>query len=390
VRILWHSNAPWAPTGYGKQTALVVPRLAEHHDMYISSNYGLEAAPIRWKDIPVLPGLGSSHGNETIPGHMNSLFSSPREGLLFTLYDTVVFDSNLFAKMNVASWVPVDHDPPPPAVLGYFRNSSAIPVAMSRYGQERLEEFDPIYVPHAVDTSVFQPRPSNVRESMDVPEDAFLVSMFAANKGRPARKSWQQAFEAFAHLRKRHEDAYLYVHTTLSPDYAQGEDLLSLAAGLELPQESLKFPNQYLMMFHPMDDEKVSAIMATSDVLLNPSMGEGFGVPIVEAAACGTPTIATGNSAMLEVTGPAGWLVKWRPFWTGQSSWMGVPDVPEIVDALEEAYGESDDERAERSFIAREHALDYDIDKVMADHMLPALEEIEERLGARMPEVVAA
>jgi len=30
-RILWNSNAPWAPTGYGMQTAQVVRRLKQNN-----------------------------------------------------------------------------------------------------------------------------------------------------------------------------------------------------------------------------------------------------------------------------------------------------------------------------------------------------------------------
>ena len=33
TKLLWHSNAPWAPTGYGQQTGLFAPRLAEKYDM---------------------------------------------------------------------------------------------------------------------------------------------------------------------------------------------------------------------------------------------------------------------------------------------------------------------------------------------------------------------
>jgi len=390
TKILWHSNSPLAPTGYGGQTALFAPLLKDHYDLYLSTNYGLEAAPIIWNGIPVLPGLGGSHGNETIPGHIKAVFDNPREGLVVTLYDTPVFDPNLFKRLNTACWTPVDHNPTPPAVTAFFRGSQAIPIAMSRYGQEQLAEFDPLYVPHGVDAETFKPRKSEIREAMGVPEDAFLIGMVAANKGRPSRKCFQQAFEAFRYLREKHDDAYFYVHTTLAPEFAQGEDLTALAASLELPNESLKFPNQYAMMFSPMQGERMAEVYSAMDVLLNPSMGEGFGVPILEAGACGTPSIVTEFSAMPEVAGPAGWLIPGRPYWTGQASWMAVPDVPAIVEALEECYGLSEVERKARSKQARSHALNYAAPKVFTEHMLPALKEVEERIGMRQPEKVAA
>ncbi len=42
-----------------------------------------------------------------------------------------------------------------------------------------------------------------------------------------------------------------------------------------------------------------------ADALLFPSWLEGFGLPILEAMACGTPVVTSGRSAMPEVAGPA-------------------------------------------------------------------------------------
>lgn len=389
MKLLWHSNSPLAPTGYGQQTALFAPKLAEHYKLYLSANYGLEAAPIIWKSIPVFPGLGGDHGNATLPGHVTAAFGEPRDGLVVTLYDTPVFDSNLFKRFNVACWTPVDHNPIPPAVVAFFRNSQAIPIAMSRYGQAELAEFDPLYVPHGVDVDTYKPTESNLREQMGLSEDDFLIGMVAANKGRPSRKCFQQAFEAFKYFRERHENAYLYVHTTLSPEFAQGEDLLALAQSLEIPEEAFKYPNQYAMIFAPPTARQMAQPLSSFDVLLNASMGEGFGIPVLEAAACGTPAIVTDFSAMPEVCG-AGWKVTGRPFWTGQASWMAIPDVGEILGALEECYALSDDDRKALSDQVREHALDYAAPKVFEEHMLPALQEIEERIGLRAPVEIAA
>lgn len=38
-KLLWHSNAPWSPTGYGQQTGLFLPLLQEHYDLAVSSFY---------------------------------------------------------------------------------------------------------------------------------------------------------------------------------------------------------------------------------------------------------------------------------------------------------------------------------------------------------------
>jgi glycosyltransferase involved in cell wall biosynthesis len=92
----------------------------------------------------------------------------------------------------------------------------------------------------------------------------------------------------------------------------------------------------------------MAKIYSAMDVLLNPAMGEGFGITVLEAQACGTPAIVTEFSAMKEVCA-AGWHVKWDPYWTGQNSWMATPDVDDIVSALEECYGLPDRQRQQLS-----------------------------------------
>jgi glycosyltransferase involved in cell wall biosynthesis len=50
-------------------------------------------------------------------------------------------------------------------------------------------------------------------------------------------------------------------------------------------------------------------IYNAADILLAPSLHEGFGITLIEAMACGTPVITSNTSAMPEVVGDAGILV---------------------------------------------------------------------------------
>jgi hypothetical protein len=151
-RLLWHSNAPFTATGYGAQTALFAKRLVEHYDLSISAFWGLEGAVIPWNGIAVLPGMNGTYGNETIAEHVAATFGEPRNGLVLTLMDVWVLDPALWSQFNVASWVPVDHEPAPKPVRAFFEGSGSVPIAMSKFGQKMLEDFDPLYVPHGVDT----------------------------------------------------------------------------------------------------------------------------------------------------------------------------------------------------------------------------------------------
>lgn len=55
--------------------------------------------------------------------------------------------------------------------------------------------------------------------------------------------------------------------------------------------------------------EDLPAVYNSADVLVYPSFAEGFGLPIVEAMACGTPVVTSNTTSMPEVAGDAALLV---------------------------------------------------------------------------------
>ena len=60
MRILWHSNAPWCPSGYGNQSALFLPRFqALGHEVACLANYGLQGTAFDWDGVPVFPSAGT-------------------------------------------------------------------------------------------------------------------------------------------------------------------------------------------------------------------------------------------------------------------------------------------------------------------------------------------
>jgi glycosyltransferase involved in cell wall biosynthesis len=252
-----------------------------------------------------------------------------------------------------------------------------------------LGRLDPLYVPHAVDTEVYRPYDRReVRRTLGAPENGFLVGMVAANKGRPSRKGFVQALQAFKVLAEKHDDAYLYLHTMVNPGIAAGEDLFAIVESLGIPKDRVMVADQYRVLFDPFPADAMAKIYSSLDVLLNPSMGEGFGVPILEAQACGVPVIVTDFSAMTELCG-AGWLVGSTPFWTGMNAWQVIPDVGDIAGALEECHGRSGRTREKMAIVARKHALEYSLPTVLKRYMLPALRIAEQRFADQQPVTIA-
>ncbi|MDA0160009.1 glycosyltransferase [Solirubrobacter ginsenosidimutans] len=383
MKVLLHSNAPWSPSGYGQQVALFAPRLAGRVELSLSAFHGLQGGRLRWHDIDVLPSVGGTYGDESILGHAESVFGALRGGLVLTLLDVPALDPQLWRALDVACWLPVDHDPAPPSVGAFLAQTAAIPIAMSRFGQDRLAGFDPLYVPHGIDTTLFHAR-EGARERVGLPASAFVVGAVAMNKGVPSRKSLPQIVEAFAAFRARHGEALLYLHTEVTGHYNEGYDLRPLLAAFGLGEDAVVLADQYHYRFDPLPAEHLVDLYSSFDVLLNPAMGEGFGLPILEAQACGVPAIVTDFTAMSEVCG-AGWKVGYDRVRTPMRSWQAWPKVDELVDSLEACYALPEADRRALGARAREHALHYDVDTVFERDWLPALDAIEQRIADRAP-----
>lgn len=383
--ILWASNSPWSTTGYGSQTNQVTQRLKRHgHEVAVASNYGLEGTSFEWQGIKQFPRGFDMYSNDVIPAHMAawSHVHGNLKPLLLTLFDTWIFKGAPWAQVeHIASWVPIDHTPVPPAVAAWCLRPNVTPIAMSKFGRDMLElaEIECLYVPHAIEkvftqTDTIPTVDGGVmsgRKFMDIPDDKFVVGMVSANKGIvPNRKSFPEAFLAFAMWAQKHDDVVLYIHTE-DRGAMGGINLRDLAEACSIPENKIQFVDQYAYRVG-VPNPVLAAVYTALDVLLQPSMGEGFGIPAIEAQACGTPIIVTNSTASPELVGD-GWLVEGQPWWDSmQKAWLVTPAVPSIIEALEEAYQRG----RVRSKLAVDFAAQYDADYVYDTHWKPALKAL--------------
>lgn len=390
MKILWVSNAPWVGSGYGNQTQLFMPRIkALGHEMSCLAFYGHEGGPANYDGIPIFGNGFAGYGADMI-GPVTQLTQAD---LTITLIDAWVYRSTeMFPQARWAPWFPVDMEPLPAAVSRAVKTAYKR-LVFSKFGEKMVNDagMDCVYIPHGVDTSQYKPYDRQVvRDALHWPNDRYVVGMVAANKGNPSRKAFTPQLEAFAKFKAKHPEAALYMHTIRHYPAVGGNNA---AAGVNLPEFcdflGLKWaqvgqPNwqaadvwfsPHLHTIYGFPTQYMAQMYSALDVFMLVSMGEGFGIPILEAQACGVPVIVGDWTAMSELCF-SGWKVRKQdsmPWWTPLAGYQFYPKWTAILDKLEQAYKHSGD--SERRLHALERAVEYDADLITERYWKPFLDE---------------
>jgi len=340
-----------------------------------------------WGGFQVLPGAQDPFGSDVIAGH----YRRNQCDIMITLCDVFMMEPAAMRGLNVVHWLPVDCRRMGKQDAEKARHASAL-IAMSRFGEEQMREagFDPFYVPHGIDTQVFSPPEDKraLREELGFSPEHFLVGLNAANKAGP-RKGLQEQIIAFAYFHEKHPDSRLLVHSFAQP--REGLNVKNLADYYGIAN-AIMLPDQYAYACGLMDTPTMARWYGCLDVLLNCSYGEGFGLPVVEAQACGVPVIVTNASSMTELCG-SGWKVSGEDFFVdGHDAMWTRPNVSGILSALNNARklhdagdkgtrvpGQGTVTWAQVQAKAREFALQYDADRVLDEYWTPVLKAIDDQ-----------
>ena len=376
MNILFHANAPWAPTGYGVQGKHLTKgwqRLG--HEVWYSAYYGLHGASLNLGGIHILPPGMDSWGNDVIRGHAQR----SKADVIVSLLDIWVLNPEVWGDLPAkwAPWFPIDQVPCPPQVLDNARLAD-YPLVYTRFAQDVMaaEGVDCHYIPHGIDTSVFYPRENvaEIREHGGMSPDDFLVGMVAANKDNPSRKNMWDQMQAFQRFHDRHPNSMLYIHS-YPRSHQGGVDLDGYAQELGIA-DCVMFPDTYNYIQGLYSDNTMADLYSSFDVLLSATRGEGFCIPLLEAQACGTPVISTNWTAMPELT----WYGEAVPVKATFRHQLGgqwaVPDTEAILAALEAAYQQTDDQKAIGAVGGIDRTSAFDWQLLIDNHWKPLLERI--------------
>jgi len=241
--------------------------------------------------------------------------------------------------VKVLCYNPVEWDEISPAYAAPYLGANLITVA-TETGKRVLSQFLPedfiAVVSHGVDPKAFHiehPKPT-FREF----RNHFIYGMVGKNV---MRKSFPELIEAFAKLPPEiKEKSALYLHTT---KISTAGEVVYWNLDWFVMKHNLQgkvFTPDFVTMWQGEEDDMLRKLYCAMNCYCQVSLSEGFGLPIIEAMACGVPVIASKNTSVPEVVGDAGILVEClgEPTYN-HDGWVTYKvKIHKLTEAMEEIY----------------------------------------------------
>ena len=356
-----------------------------HEIMVFELSSGV-ARPYEWKGIKIIGVMQDALGNDAIKYYVQQHAIDA----VITLVDVWKFSPDVWKDIPFYPYVPIDHHPIPPHVQPPLK-AARLSIAMSKFGRDEMigANYPTLYVPLAFDPEIFHPRTDTqrgvTRRALGIGDDTFLVSFVGVNDSTPNRKGIPEMLMAWKLFQQEHPNSVLYMHTlvhgNLPLNSIGGVKIDDLVNSLGIPGNSIRLCDQNRYKAGTIEQNEVADVMGAADVQILLSRGEGFGVPLIEAQACGTPIITTRFAAQEELVF-AGWHVDYESEWGWQGAILSKAGVMDTVEKLTHAYNARGNMALRK--VAEVGAAGYAIENVMRNYMLPTLDRIAEDVMERL------
>jgi glycosyltransferase involved in cell wall biosynthesis len=339
-RILWISDSPLLGTGFGRATREITIRLAKLPGWEIAVlGFSFDGWPYEDAEFParIYPSGAGTFGSD----NFERAFSHFKPDIVVTLAEVWMVEwlanHPLRPQFKWIAYVPLDGGPFYPPWESILRGADEL-VAMSDFGRNLLRQAFPsrnirrIYL--GTDLTVFRPLAERQKiRSGERFRGKYIVGCVARNQ---PRKSIPSLVRAFSTLAKRIPELHLYLH--LDPCDV-GYDIVTLLHryGLE-GRADISGPN--FDVHHPLPDEHLNVLYNLFDVMVLPTAGEGFGIPIIESFAAVIPVITTDCSACTELVSGRGELVSVLTTVTTGTNLIEqvILDVDHLAEQIEKMY----------------------------------------------------
>ena len=214
-------------------------------------------------------------------------------------------------EKNLQKWIyaPVDAEGP--------NGRLSIKLAKTLSGFDRVLNYTkwsagvtgyPDHLPHGIDTEVFNPKDKQWSRRkfktggfQGLKDSDFLIGIVATNQ---SRKDWALGIQTCRILVDRGLEVKVWCHIDAIERYW---DLYALIVDYNLQGRVFITTSNF-------SDEQMATFYSACDVTLGIGLGEGFGYPIFESLACGTPVVHGDYAGAAEFI-PKPWTIvpaKWR------------------------------------------------------------------------------
>ena len=388
MKILWHGVPPHIPTGYGTLTKLFVPAMQElGHTVAINAVCG-QLVMQKWRDVIVFPcGTRTDRVGNTYVAQHAARFGAD---VVISCIDPFGCEPAIFGKLPWYPFAIVDCEP---MMIETARALKACrrPIApcSTVRGSLGRDGHDALYVPFGFDGADYYPAPDRAACRAELSRvtgvdmgGKFVAMMNAANMSAPSRKNFGGALKAWGDFVRHRPDSVLYLHTELAGIESHGMNILRIIDQYcsECPGTIAVVP-QYEYVCGMIQPDYLRMAYNAADCLLCTSRGEGFGMPLIEAQACGTPVITPHFGAMAELNF-SGVLVEGE-MQMGQYSGTEqiYVDQRAVVRALRTLADATESVRADMRGNAVAAVADYEMTVVRDKYLSPALVQIEQELA---------
>jgi len=352
MKILWCGEASFIKTGYGKYTQELLTRLhaTGKYEIAEFSSYGTPEDPRRfsipWKYYGNAPSDHDEHEKKVYRENKRNEFGAWR-------FEEVVLDFKPHVVIDIRDWWMFHHEETSPFRRFYhwvimptadsaplqeqwmntFLGADAV-FAYSEFGRDVIQGQSNNHVrvvdvcPPGANTDIFKPfeNKAELRERVGLRPEVQIVGTVARNQKRKLFPDLIMSFAEFCDTHpKLAENVYLYLHTSY-PDVGWDIPFLVKKSGVankilfsyvcghcgsifpamfqdaKMGCPNCKHPAAYLPgVKTSITEEQLASVYNIFDLYVQYSICEGFGMPQVEAAACGIPIMAVDYSAMSSI-----------------------------------------------------------------------------------------
>jgi glycosyltransferase involved in cell wall biosynthesis len=349
MNIFFISDCPYLNTGLARMTRNIIRGLAENgHNVFLGSwGWDINAFPKNIENQWIYEDKKTNNKHIAFPMIKNpekqlslsyEIIRQTKPDIVFTLGDYYNFQgfemlkSKLDYSFKWVAYYTIEASPISSLYRSAFNTIDEIFVP-SKFGQNVISEsfgIDSHYVPFGIDHESFYKLDNELirieRKKRNLDGKIRFISV-CKNQHRKNIPAFLQALKS---ANEKNKDIVGYLHCNIDKFTGNQIDVKKIIERLDISEEVLQLPSKNISLTLGTNDSDLNVEYNCSNYLVNSSVAEGFGLPIVEGMACGLTPIATNCSAMKELVKKTGFGVGFNNFLDPLEQEIGIIDSKKL------------------------------------------------------------